>query len=372
MADIKKVNASDISYDIKDAFSRKGIAVTSGDNEFGNPHSAGFYFWYNNTLYVTIDVVAAGDIILPGENCREALLGQDVTTSKSSVANISSGGIFGSAHAAGHYFWVDNTLYITTTSVSAGETIKPDEPNKNCEPAKLGSDVATLKRKKLDAPSVAGTNGQALISDGNGGQSWQTPYQGEGSVRYDEVQNLNSAQRATVRNNIAAAPRGSLANAPFEGVFANGHSAGFYFWLDGGLYKTTTSVTSGTTAIPGTNCEAAQLGPDVEALISSVTNISFFDNVFNAPCPAGYYFWSSGKLYKTSIAVSAGAPVYPGYNCDETWLGSDLYAIDARVTELTGIVRDTFLQLSSLLSREELDQAVAVLDAAILDLSTIS
>ena len=34
---------------------------------------------------------------------------------------------------------------------------------------------------KLDAPSTAGTSGQVLTSDGQGGQSWQTPQSG-GSV----------------------------------------------------------------------------------------------------------------------------------------------------------------------------------------------
>ena len=39
----------------------------------------------------------------------------------------------------------------------------------------LYDDLRNRQEEKLDKPSVAGTNGQVLTSDGQGGQSWQTP-----------------------------------------------------------------------------------------------------------------------------------------------------------------------------------------------------
>lgn len=48
---------------------------------------------------------------------------------------------------------------------------------------KSAEEVSTLNGAigaKLDAPSTAGTNGQVLTSDGQGGQSWQTPSSGGG------------------------------------------------------------------------------------------------------------------------------------------------------------------------------------------------
>lgn len=46
----------------------------------------------------------------------------------------------------------------------------------------VGSEISSVKsaiQNKLDAPATPGTNGQVLTSDGQGGQSWQTPSGGD-------------------------------------------------------------------------------------------------------------------------------------------------------------------------------------------------
>lgn len=52
---------------------------------------------------------------------------------------------------------------------------------------------------KLDAPSTAGTNGQVLTSDGQGGQAWQTPAE-------DIVQDVQVNNVSVLQNGVAVIP----------------------------------------------------------------------------------------------------------------------------------------------------------------------
>lgn len=60
--------------------------------------------------------------------------------------------------------------------------------------------VDTALQDKLDAPSTAGTSGQVLTSDGQGGQSWQTPQSGGGGTATDVQVNGTSITSNNVAN----------------------------------------------------------------------------------------------------------------------------------------------------------------------------
>lgn len=63
---------------------------------------------------------------------------------------------------------------------------------------------------KLDAPATAGTNGQVLTSDGQGGQSWKTPSGGGGggTSDYDDLENKPSINNVTLSGNKSASDLG--------------------------------------------------------------------------------------------------------------------------------------------------------------------
>ena len=76
-----------------------------------------------------------------------------------------------STYAVGDYVWYDGDLYRCTTAISTAESWTAA----HWESAVVGDDITELESalaEKLDAPSTAGTAGQALVTDGNGGVSW--------------------------------------------------------------------------------------------------------------------------------------------------------------------------------------------------------
>lgn len=74
-------------------------------------------------------------------------------------------------YAVGDYVWYDGDFYRCTTAITTAEAWTAA----HWTAAVVGNDIAELIRalaEKLDAPSTAGTAGQALVTDGNGGVSW--------------------------------------------------------------------------------------------------------------------------------------------------------------------------------------------------------
>jgi len=57
----------------------------------------------------------------------------------------------------------------------------------------VGKEISDLNADlngKLDEPSTAGTSGQVLTSDGEGGQSWQTPQSGGSGNAYELIESI--------------------------------------------------------------------------------------------------------------------------------------------------------------------------------------
>ena len=75
------------------------------------------------------------------------------------------------------------------------DTAGEGDTDKTWSADKLTSDVlsaiSSLDSEKLDAPSTAGTSGQVLVSDGNGGQVWGTA--GTGSITVDGTLSVSGA-----------------------------------------------------------------------------------------------------------------------------------------------------------------------------------
>lgn len=69
---------------------------------------------------------------------------------------------------AGQRCWYDGDYYRAKVDIATSETWTAA----HWETAVLSNDVAELQSDKLDAPSTAGTAGQALVTDGNGNVSW--------------------------------------------------------------------------------------------------------------------------------------------------------------------------------------------------------
>lgn len=85
-------------------------------------------------------------------------------------------------YAVGEYVFNGNTLYRFTSAHSAGAWNSSE-----VTAVAVCDELTSLKsdlQDKIDKPSTAGTNGQVLTSDGQGGQSWQTPQSGGGVSPY--------------------------------------------------------------------------------------------------------------------------------------------------------------------------------------------
>lgn len=85
-----------------------------------------------------------------------------------------------STYSVGDLVLHDGQLYECNTAISTAEAWTAAHWTAKT----VADEVSSLKGgldDKLDAPSTAGTSGQVLTSDGNGGQSWQTP-SGGGAV----------------------------------------------------------------------------------------------------------------------------------------------------------------------------------------------
>lgn len=78
------------------------------------------------------------------------------------------------------------------------------------------SDVATTSdlADKLDAPSTAGTSGQVLTSDGQGGQSWQTPQSGVSS--YNDLNDKPQINNVPLSGNKTLSQLGIQSELTFD------------------------------------------------------------------------------------------------------------------------------------------------------------
>ena len=94
-----------------------------------------------------------------------------------------------------------NKLWVDSDTVTETEVPTMDEFNG------LNSAV----NSKLDAPETAGTNGQVLTSDGQGGQSWETP-SGGGAVQDVQVNGESVMQDGVA--NVPVATKPLLPNKP--------------------------------------------------------------------------------------------------------------------------------------------------------------
>lgn len=112
---------------------------------------------------------------------------------------------------------------------------------------------------KLDAPSTAGTAGQVLTSDGNGGQSWQTPSGGGsgGTTDYTALTNKPSINSVTLTGNKTLEDLGIAADTLLTNRI---------------LFNQTVTYTTGSSAsIP---CVIAK-GTHVRFTVSEVTSEDF-------------------------------------------------------------------------------------------------
>ena len=101
---------------------------------------------------------------------------------------------------------------IIDDTAGAGDTNKVWSANKS---ASENSTLLSAINTKLDEPSTAGTAGQVLTSDGNGGQSWQTPDQG--TVDYTDLENKPSINSVTLSGNKSLTDIG-VHNVPSGGA----------------------------------------------------------------------------------------------------------------------------------------------------------
>ena len=78
----------------------------------------------------------------------------------------------------------------------------------------VGDDILSVKsdlQAKLDEPSVAGTQGQVLTSDGDGGQTWEDPQGGGGTV--DDA--LSTSSTNPVQNKVITKQLNDVASGKF-------------------------------------------------------------------------------------------------------------------------------------------------------------
>jgi len=81
---------------------------------------------------------------------------------------------------------------------------------------------------KLDAPSVAGTLGQVLTSDGEGGQTWEDPT-GGGTTDYTDLDNKPTINSVTLEGDLSLSDLGIAAESDIPDV------SGFYTVPSGGI-----------------------------------------------------------------------------------------------------------------------------------------
>jgi len=103
--------------------------------------------------------------------------------------------------------WLENKANIVYNS-TAGHLAGLDSDGNLTDSGIAASDVATTSdlADKLDAPSTAGTSGQVLTSDGQGGQSWQTPQSGVSS--YNDLSDKPQINSVTLSGNKSASDLG--------------------------------------------------------------------------------------------------------------------------------------------------------------------
>lgn len=89
----------------------------------------------------------------------------------------------------------DTELYLVPDVIDSA----PTSGSTNCVES---GGVYSALQDKLDAPATAGTSGQVLTSDGQGGQSWQTPSGGGGGAATDVQVNGTSITSNNVANII--------------------------------------------------------------------------------------------------------------------------------------------------------------------------
>ena len=103
----------------------------------------------------------------------------------------------------------------------------------------VGEEIETIKsalNDKLDSPETAGTSGQVLTSDGQGGQSWETPSGSGGDVTDVQVNGVS-----VVTDGVANIP---CAGGSIAGTVRVGSAGGLYINPNSGVLQAQASSTN--------------------------------------------------------------------------------------------------------------------------------
>ena len=197
---------------------------------------------------------------------------------------------------------------------------------------------------KLDSPSTAGTSGQVLTSDGNGGQSWETP---DPSAVIDDNAEAGDTDKAWSADKLVDEFAGktdkvsSATNGNFAGLDSNGnlidsghkHSDYLTEHQDiSGKANKTNPVFTGSVSMGRTS--GSTVGTDSTALGTGVTangNHSLVFGQYNKPDSYAYWeewqphvgYTMGTKVY--SPTTEQGNTVYQGYQCREDHISGDTF-----------------------------------------------
>ncbi len=222
----------------------------------------------------------------------------------------------------GDYVLYNDHLYRCTTAITTAEAWTAGHWTQIV----LGDDVSDLNdalNLKMDEPSTAGTSGQVLTSDGNGGASWQDAQGGGGSVTVDSA--LSASSENPVQNKVITGALNMMTSAQRYGVI--------------GLSKSSPALTRildavGMTAQVGTDGNNSNIVNDFDNVIpfnrrkcvgtwSKVNDRAGFTvnaylgdddyaedgtmgDYVAVECPRAYYYIDANKLI-------VSAQQYPGY-----------------------------------------------------------
>ena len=211
------------------------------------------------------------------------------------------------AYAVGDFFRLNGVLYKTTSAIASGGTITP---NTNCSSTSLENElggtgsVATATDSSLGIVKGYNDGGTTIISDGSiqiykanndqvkaGSHSTRpiVPYSQHMATFYGlaKAAGANMASSSNAVGTYTSAAQAAIQNmlgvsniiAPFESdATANqGYSNGDIFTYNGKLYKATSSISSGGTITPNTNCTEINIADELIARtsVSPAAGVSF-------------------------------------------------------------------------------------------------
>lgn len=164
--------------------------------------------------------------------------------------------------------------------------------------------------------------------------------------------NTNTSSISTLTSSVADTKQDtqdmiSAFNEP-TATSTHDYNVGDYFIYNDVLYKCTVTITTGDTIVPNTNCSATnvttelqqiddgavselresvnQLTTSVNGMESIITPYNESDSTADNDYAMGDYFVWDNKLYKATVAITAGETLEVGTNVVETNIGKELAA----------------------------------------------